>query len=72
MKCTGYYFCVTENFYYTVDSLYFVGFQFSWITLVVQSTNLKLQQNIIYVLHSFLDKAKPRILSTNDLSEAQI
>jgi len=28
---------------YTVDSLYFVGYQFLWISWVAQSTNLKPQ-----------------------------
>jgi len=44
-----------------VDSLYFIGYHFLWISWVAQSTNLKSQQNIIHVLHSFLDKAEPRI-----------
>jgi len=30
-------------------------------TWVAQSTSLKLQRNIIHVLHSFLDKAEPQI-----------
>jgi len=46
---------------HTVDSLYFVGYLFSWISWVAQFTNLKLQQYIIYFFKSFLDKANAQI-----------